>query len=42
MWYQQRERKQAEKKENTPLAKDENQYIYSCDKLVTVPTLAYC
>ena len=31
-----------QKSRNTSLATDENQYIYSYDKLVTKPTLVYC
>ena len=38
---EQMKRKQAESR-NTSLAVDENQYIYSYDKLVIEPTLAYC
>ena len=31
-----------QKSRNISLATDENQYIYSYDKLVIKPTLAYC
>ena len=31
-----------QKSRSTSLATDENQYIYSYDKLVTEPALAYC